>query len=138
MTPHVRAAVVADELVGDWRPSCERIEIVGDVREGRRLVSGISIVAEPRYHRDIFGEATAEDYLIVAVRRDLGDGRLAWCDTQGERLGGSPAKHADALHWGREWLHMIHVRTRCRVLLRIARSSATFDQAVRPYQTRTR
>lgn len=65
---HTQALEIAERLVAELRPGCERIEIAGSVRRKKRDVHDIEIVALPKLVRvsDLFGNPTAEYSLLDA------------------------------------------------------------------------
>jgi DNA polymerase/3'-5' exonuclease PolX len=44
----VEARKIADEIIESLRPYCERIEVAGSIRRGKREVKDIELVCEPR------------------------------------------------------------------------------------------
>lgn len=68
---HQKAKAIADRLLAQIGPYCERIEIAGSVRRGKPDVHDIEIVAVPKITEmsDMFGNIVATGSEIdVAVR----------------------------------------------------------------------
>jgi DNA polymerase/3'-5' exonuclease PolX len=69
---HQKAKAIADRLLSELGPYCERIEIAGSVRRGKPEVHDIEIVAVPKIteQRDMFGNVFETGSEIdVAVRQ---------------------------------------------------------------------
>lgn len=58
--PALYALAVADALVAELAPACDRIEIAGSLRRGEREVGDIELVCIPRLERDLFGAVDLE------------------------------------------------------------------------------
>jgi DNA polymerase/3'-5' exonuclease PolX len=69
---HQKAKAIADRLLSQLGPYCERIEIAGSVRRGKPDVKDIEIVAVPKITEmsDMFGNSVSgESEIDVAVRQ---------------------------------------------------------------------
>lgn len=54
--PYLFAKSIADKVVGELRPYCERIEIAGSLRRQKLEVGDIEICAIPKRETNLFGE----------------------------------------------------------------------------------
>ncbi len=63
------AKALADNLVEQMRPHCERVEIAGSIRRGCQVVKDMEIVAVPKWHPgeigNLFGDAEMLNGLLV-------------------------------------------------------------------------
>lgn len=77
--PLVAAMVLADQLLAQLAPACERIAIAGSIRRRKASVKDIELVAIPKQipSGDLFGDVmkSALDDLLEA---EIAAGRLAW------------------------------------------------------------
>lgn len=55
--PYADVLPVAQRIVEALRPYCERIELAGSLRRQRPMIGDIELVALPRLHRNLIGEA---------------------------------------------------------------------------------
>lgn len=79
MFDHDTAYSIAEEIVSLVRDSCERIEIAGSLRRGKRKVNDIDIVTVPRYSETVqtlFGESLRYNLLDDALAKLCVDGTL--------------------------------------------------------------
>jgi DNA polymerase/3'-5' exonuclease PolX len=72
MFPYRQAIKVAEQLVAQIKPSCERIEIVGSLRRRRSHVNDVDIIAIPA-----FSTGEAQTLFGVPVQQNLLDIRLS-------------------------------------------------------------
>ena len=117
-----RARSIAEKLADDLRLMCDRLEIAGSIRRGKKEVNDIEFVAipkiEPNVIRDMFGTAITPQIQVdlLAFRLDalLDSDRWAWQkDTKTKRWGPKYKRLfnekeniacdlfiTDARHWG--------------------------------------
>ncbi len=72
---------IAQRLVTEITPYCEKVVITGDLRRKQEMVKRIEIAAVPKIHRDLFGEA------VPAGTSEIDDWmtkRGIWAITQGK------------------------------------------------------
>jgi DNA polymerase/3'-5' exonuclease PolX len=90
---HAAALAIAEGLVNDLRPACERIEIAGSLRRGKPQVHDIEIVAVPRIEQVAVGllsDVTESiDRLELLVAAMLADGVLERRPVENHRADGS-------------------------------------------------
>ncbi len=72
--PNSRARALAEEIIEELRPYCERIEVAGSVRRGKAQVKDIEIVALPliTYETDLLGNPVEVNPLERYPWRSLG------------------------------------------------------------------
>jgi len=72
--PYTEARALADQLVAQLAPACERIEVAGSIRRKKEEVGDIEIVAIPKMEtiRNLFGEAQGEVSLLNVRLSDMG------------------------------------------------------------------
>ncbi len=58
--PYAEMLEIAQRLVEEIAPHCQRVEIAGSLRRLSPLIGDIEIVAIPKLHRDLFGEVTGK------------------------------------------------------------------------------
>lgn len=62
---HVEAWILAEKLIAELSPYCQRIEIAGSLRRLKPEVGDIELVAIPLFGVDLFGNETEEHLLDV-------------------------------------------------------------------------
>jgi len=85
---HQQAKAIADRLLSELGPSCERIEIAGSVRRGKPDVGDIEIVAVPKTteQRDLFGNSVAAGFAGALPNGSAIDGAVQQFVLAGARL----------------------------------------------------
>ena len=63
----LEATLIANELVNKLRPYCDRIEVAGSIRRGRREVKDIDIVAIPNEEKLTAGGYFGRRHLVSAI-----------------------------------------------------------------------
>lgn len=67
---------VADAIVAEFAPGCERIEIAGSIRRKKEIVNDIEIVAIPKLTTDLFGVPDGGTLLAPIIAKHVEGGRL--------------------------------------------------------------
>lgn len=122
MVEAYRAQTVADRLVDNWRHECQKISIAGSLRRKNTEVKDIEIVALPRFHIDLFGDSSDEDYLIPLIREDLGKGIIGVLGMEEIH----PGYHANAIKLTAKYLKLIDNATGIPIDLFIVRPPANY------------
>jgi DNA polymerase/3'-5' exonuclease PolX len=71
-----QAQRLAEKIVTEIRPFCERVEIAGSIRRRKPTVGDIEIVCIPRHQPDLFGDP-GESLLDIKLLELLKEGRLS-------------------------------------------------------------
>lgn len=104
-----KALSLAQNLIADLEPFCERIQIAGSLRRGVSEVKDIEIVAIPKpeetiEHRDLFGELLEVEYrcsLNGELEKRFAHGGWTW------------RKDTEVLRWGPRYKRLRHESEIC-------------------------
>ena len=83
--PLRQAQGLADRIVAELAPSCERVEVAGSIRRLQSLVGDVELVAVPRYSLNLLGQPD-RSLLWDAVDELVRVGRLTRGNAWGPRL----------------------------------------------------
>lgn len=118
--PFADALHIAEQLVADLRPVCERVKVVGSLRRKRPQVGDVEILLEPRMvTSDLFGSQMPDLLPIRAVAYSWGG-----IEKAGERM----LSIRTAMQALKVELYMVHPPANWFVLLAIRTGPATLGK----------
>ncbi len=75
--PLEAAQGVADKLIADLSPYCERLAVAGSIRRKKPIVGDVELVAIPKFGRDLFGEVDPrQDFFDAQLRKLVSAGKI--------------------------------------------------------------